>query len=210
MTITATAWAQTADDALEAFVRAQVGPDHRVEVALGELPPGTRLAPCHRIEPFLPPGTRLWGRSRIGVRCVSGARWTIMLPVTVRVFGQALVAARPIRANAGVEAADFHGREVELTAIAGVPITDPVALDGQMTTRPMRAGDMLMRHHLRARPTVAAGDPVRIRVIGQGFVVQSSGFALAAGSEGQPLRVRTESGKVLMGQLSGRTVDIRL
>ena len=74
----------------------------------------------------------------------------------------------------------------------------------------MRAGDMLMSHHLRVKPTISAGDPVRIRVLGSGFIVQANGFALSAGADGQTLRVRTESGKVLMGRLSGRTVDISL
>ncbi|MEZ5649148.1 MAG: flagellar basal body P-ring formation chaperone FlgA [Burkholderiaceae bacterium] len=204
------AHAQDADAMLEAFVRAQVGPDHRVEVRFGDLPQGTRLAPCRRVEPFLPYGTRLWGRSRLGVRCVDGARWTVMLPVTVKVFGQALVAARELRANAAVGPDDFQLAEMELTASPGQPMTNPDQLDGQMTTRPMRAGELLLAHHLRVKPTIAAGDPVRIRVLGSGFTVQAGGVALSAGADGQTLRVRTENGKVLMGRLSGRTVDIVL
>ena len=210
LTTAPVARAADADAALEAFVRAQVGPDHRVEVRFGELPKGTRLAPCQRIEPFLPYGTRLWGRSRLGIRCVAGANWTVMLPVTVRVFGQALVAAHPIRANSGVGPEDFSATEVELTAVAGQPVTDIERTVGQMATRPIRAGDMLMSHHLRVKPTIAAGDPVRIRVMGEGFTVQAGGVALSAGADGQSLRVRTETGKVLMGRLNGRTVDITL
>ena len=210
LTLANAALAGDADKALEAFVRAQVGPDHRVEVRFGELPQGTRLAPCQRIEPFLPYGTRLWGRSRLGVKCVAGANWMVMLPVMVRVFGQALVAARPIRANGPVAPEDFTTTEVELSAVTGQPVTDPSITVGQMATRPLRAGDMLMSHHLRVKPTISAGDPVRIRVLGEGFTVQASGVALAAGTDGQSLRVRTTSGKVLMGRLSGRTVDITL
>ncbi|MEZ5661373.1 MAG: flagellar basal body P-ring formation chaperone FlgA [Burkholderiaceae bacterium] len=210
MQLLSPARAQDANAALEAFVRAQIGPDYRVEVRFGDLPQGTRLAPCKRVEPFLPYGARLWGPSRLGVRCVSGARWTVMLPLNVRVFGQALIATRALRANTEVGPEDFRLTETELTASPGQPLTDPAALAGQMTTRPMRVGDLLLSHHLKVKPTIAAGDPVRIRVLGAGFTVQASGVAMAAAADGQTLRVRTDSGKVLMGRLSGRTVDIVL
>ena len=45
----------------------------RVEIEPGRLDPRLRLAPCERIEPYLPPGARAWGRSRVGLRCVQGA-----------------------------------------------------------------------------------------------------------------------------------------
>ena len=48
----------------------------RVEIEPGRLDPRLRLAPCERIEPYLPPGARAWGRSRVGLRCVQGpAPW---------------------------------------------------------------------------------------------------------------------------------------
>ncbi len=197
-------------DLLEAFVRSRIGKDHRVEIRFGELPKGTRLKPCQKIEPFMANGTRLWGRTTIGVRCVSGARWSVALPVTVRVFGKALVAARQLNARVPLAASDVQMAEVELSRQAGQPLTNISAVDGQMTTRPVRAGEPLMRHHVALAPTIAAGDPVRVIVSGRGFTVTATGAALAPGSDGQPLRVRTASGKILVGTLRGRTVEISL
>ena len=200
----------TGSDVLEDFVRAQIGDDHRVEVSFGELPRGTRLKPCQQIQPFLPRGVRLWGRTTIGVRCVNGARWAIALPVTVRVFGNALVSTRPLSARAPIGPGDIELREVELSRQPGQALTDLAAIDGQMTTRPIRAGQALMPYHIAFAPTISAGDPVRVQVRGQGFTVIATGAALAAGRDGQPLRVRTDSGKVLVGTLNGRTVEIAL
>jgi flagella basal body P-ring formation protein FlgA len=42
----------------------------RTEVEVGSLDSRLRLAPCEKVEAFMPPGSRLWGRSRIGLRCV--------------------------------------------------------------------------------------------------------------------------------------------
>ena len=70
----------------------------RVEVLVGQLDPRLRLAPCERIEPYLPPNTRLWGKSRIGLRCAQGpSHWNVFLPITVKAYGRALVARRASR-----------------------------------------------------------------------------------------------------------------
>lgn len=66
----------------------------RMEVQVGQLDPRLRLAPCARVEPFLPAGTRLWGRTRLGLRCVQDAvQWTVFLPITIQAWGPAWVLA---------------------------------------------------------------------------------------------------------------------
>jgi flagella basal body P-ring formation protein FlgA len=182
----------------------------RIEVSVGSLDPRLQLAPCQRIEPYLLPGTRLWGRTSIGVRCLEGATWTVSLPVTVTVRGPAVVAAEPIAAGSPATTAAVRIEEVELTRESGTPVTDPEQLMGKTFTRSIAAGQVLRLESLRATPTVVAGDPVRIDMVGKGFVIQSEGQALSAGAEGQPLRVRTESGRIVSGTLKGRAVEIRI
>ena len=87
-------------------VRQRAAP--RVEIVVGELDGRLRLAPCAQAEPYLLNNAPLWGRTRIGVRCVQGtARWNVFLPLTVKVFGTALVAARPLPAGSVIVAADL-------------------------------------------------------------------------------------------------------
>ena len=72
----------------------------RVEVEPGRLDPRLRLAPCERVEPHLPPGAQAWGRTRVGLRCTEGPKpWNVYLPVTVKVFAPALVAAAALPAG---------------------------------------------------------------------------------------------------------------
>ncbi len=182
----------------------------RVEVKVGRLNPGMRLAPCARIEPFLPSNAKLWGRTYVGVRCVEGATWSTMIPVTVSVYGPALVANLPMPMGALPRPEDFRIEEVDWTRSAGAPVSDPSWLEGRSLGRPLSAGQVLRANDLRVPQTVSAGDPVRIRMIGTGFSVSSSGFAMAAAGEGQSLRVRTETGRMLVGTVRDRTVEIRL
>lgn len=199
-----------AESTLRYMVEREFGTSYRVEISLGQLDPRLQLAPCGRAEPFLPPGARLWGRGSIGVRCVEGASWSVLLPVTVAVFGPALVAAAPLPAGATPTTADFRIQEVDLTREHGPAVNDPAALAGKILSRPIVAGQVLKEDALRAPPAVNAGDPVRIHVVGQGFSIWGEGVALNAAAEGERVRVRTESGKVLVGPIRNRSVELKL
>lgn len=61
----------------------------RMEVHVGKLDARLQLAPCNQVEPYLPAGSKLWGRTRDGLRCIEpGARpWNVFLPVTVQAWG---------------------------------------------------------------------------------------------------------------------------
>ena len=85
----------------------------RIEVSVGQLDPRLRLAPCQHVEPYLPDGMRMWGKSRIGLRCTQGvAKWNVYLPITVRVFGTALVATSGVSAGSVLTAADLTQAEI--------------------------------------------------------------------------------------------------
>ena len=64
---------------------------------------------------------------------------------------------------------------------------------------------------LRRRQWFAAGDPVRVVAAGPGFAVSGEGVALTPGLEGQAVRVRTESGRVVTGMAAGdKLVEVSL
>src|SRR5256885_2483481 len=90
----------------------------RVEVEVGELDARLRLAPCQRVEPYLPIGTRLWGRTRIALRCTAGvSHWNVFLPVTVKVFAQGLLAAAPLPAGTVVAEGDLRTADRKSTRL---------------------------------------------------------------------------------------------
>lgn len=187
----------------------------RVEVTVGALDERLRLAPCTNMVPFLPAGARLWGRSLIGVRCqdsgTPGAGWSVLVPVEVKVFGQALVATRSIAAGETPGLDSLALQEVELTREPPGVLTDPAVIGESALTRPLAPGQTLRRDHLRARPVVTAGDMVKLVANGSGFSITSYGKALTAAADGQTVRVQTESGRTLSGVArSGKVVEIRL
>ena len=91
----------------------------RVEVTIGALDERMRLAPCSRVEPYLPQGARLWGRGSIGLRCLDAAGWNVFLPIDVKVFARALVAARSLQPGDGAGAPDVREEAARLCVNEG-------------------------------------------------------------------------------------------
>lgn len=188
---------------------AAAGGQARIEVAVGQLDARARLAPCARTEFFVPGGTRLWGRARIGLRCVQGASWSALVPVNVRIYGPALVAARPLAPLQPIAEGDVHVAEVEWTREALGVVTDAAQLDNRVPTRPIALGQPIPVAALRAPQVVSQGDAVKVVGTGRGFSVSTAAVALAAAQDGQAVRVRTETGRVLTGTArAGRIVEV--
>jgi flagella basal body P-ring formation protein FlgA len=172
----------------------------RVDIEVGRLNPRLRLAPCQRVEPYLPRGTRLWGQARIGLRCTQGsALWNVYLPITVKIYARALVAVAPLVVGSVVSQADLVQAEVDLAEDASAAMTDATLVVGRTIARALNPGDSLREAHLKPRQWFAAGDTVKVVAVGSGFSVAGVGQALTPGKEGQPARVRTGSGRVLTG-----------
>ena len=212
VTALAPAWGQDSTQAMHEFVQNELGTidgASRVDISVGQADPKLRLAPCERAEPFLRSGTRLWGRSFVGLRCASGAKWTISVPVQVRVYGAALVATRPLPAGQPISETDVRSEEVEWTREAQGVARDLAELQRRVPTRPIEAGQPIALALLSETPAVGQGDAVKLVGRGNGFSITTDAVALAAAAVGQPVRVRVESGKILTGTArEGRIVEV--
>jgi flagella basal body P-ring formation protein FlgA len=184
----------------------------RVEVVLGQLDPRLKLAPCDKVRAYMPEGVQMWGKTRVGLRCEQGpVRWNVFWPVTVKVWGQALVAATPLRPGTPIAASDLRVAEVDLAERSAAAIVRAADVVGRSVVRALEPGQALHQDDVKARRWFAAGDPVRLTVRGAGFQIAADGTALTPGDEGQCARVRTDNGRVVCGQPVGdRQVEVSL
>ena len=185
--------------------------DARVEVVPGRLDARLRLAPCQQIEPYLPPGMVPWGRTRVGLRCVSGpVAWNVYLPVTVKVWRKAVVSTAALAAGSELSAADLQVAEVDVAGSSAPVFTDTARLLGRRLVNGIGAGAALRADNLRVWQWFAAGDKVTLVYRGDGFEASTDGQALSSGMEGQPVRVRVGSGQVITGLPTGeQRVEVR-
>lgn len=184
----------------------------RVEVEVGSLDPRLKLAPCQRIEPYLPSGLPAWGRTRVGLRCTQGTKlWNVSLPVTVHVYARSLVVQAALPAGTTLAAEHFTEAEVDLASAPGLPLARPELAVGRVLARAVAAGSALRPADLKARQWFVAGETVRVVAGGPGWQVVSEAEALGPGLEGQTVRLRTAAGRLLQGRPVGdRQVEVAL
>lgn len=184
----------------------------RMQVQVGALDSRLSLAPCAQVEPYMPIGTRLWGKTRIGLRCIDGAsRWNVFLPVQVQAMGQTWVMRNDVAAGATLQMDDAVLAEVDWAQENQSVLADPEMWVGQTATRALRTGTVLRHGMVKPSQVFQAGSMVRIVAQGPGFSVTSGGQALSAGVVGEMARVRVDNGRVVSGLvLDMRTVQVNL
>ncbi len=200
------------DDALQRGQSGTASMPLRMEVSVGALDPRLRLAPCARVEPYLPAGSRLWGRTRLGLRCVDGATaWNVFLPVTVKAYGPAWVLTGNVASGAVLTAADATEAEVDWAAETTAIVANPESWVGMVASRQLMAGQAVRQHMVKAPTLFKAGAAVRVVAQGRGYSVTSAGQAITAGAVGETVRIRMENGRVVAGVVSENgTVEITL
>ncbi|QQJ96971.1 flagellar basal body P-ring formation protein FlgA [Burkholderia ambifaria] len=169
------------------------------------------LAACTTLEPFLPTGARLWGRTTVGVRCAGERPWTVYLQAKVAVQATYYVAARQIAPGEPLTVADLVARDGDLTVLPLAVITDPAQAVGATALARISAGLPLRQDMLKSAASVSAGQTVRVVAAGPGFTISAEGSALANAAPGQSIRVRMAAGQIVTAIVKDAgTVEIPL
>ncbi len=176
----------------------------RVQVSPLAWDPRLQLAPCAQTRALMAAGQPAWGRTRVELRCTDGAStWRVFAPVQVQVWAPALVLREAMPTGARLSASHWKQQEVDWAAQPGAPLTDETALAGRSLARPLAAGEALRETQLAPWQWFSSGATVQVVAAGAGFAISADALALGHGFAGQPVRVRTEGGRVLVGRPTG-------
>lgn len=186
-------------DTAERYVRLQTqGLPGQVRIIMGRLDV-ERLPPCSAHEAYAPPGTRLSGRTHIGVRCLGPNIWSVLVPVQIAVTGNYVVTTRPLAAGQTVQAGDVATLSGDIASMPTGIISAPEEAVGKTLRNALAAGQPLRGDQLVAPLVIRQGQTVRVISRGTGFAVSSEGRALANANEGQVIQVRMSSGQTISG-----------
>ena len=183
----------------EFLVMQTAGYPGKVTVAAGAIDPNIKLAQCAEPEVFLPPGTRAWGKTTVGVRCNAPSTWTIYVQSRVNIRAQYLVAALPLAQGHVMTGQDVTMEEGDLTQLPPGVFTDVSQIAGRFVSISMAAGSILRQDMLKQAPVVQQGQTILLTSSGKGFSVSTEGKALNNAGEGQIVQVKVESGQVVSG-----------
>ncbi len=187
---------------------------HALEVARSFAPPGAavkvkaarldsrlHLAACPVTpETFDPPGQPARSEAVVGLRCPTGASWSLYVPVRLSITVDVVVLAAPAARGDALDASELSLEPRDVAQLNGGYLASLADAEGLVLRRPVRPGTVLT-HSLLERPRIVhRGQRVRIRAEAGGLVVDAEGEALADAAQGDRVRVRnTRSGLVVEG-----------
>lgn len=183
----------------ERFLREQTtGLPGQVKITVGDTV-SERMPACGALEPFLPPGARLWGSTTVGVRCAGERPWTLYLQARVSITATYFVAARQINPGETIGPNDLSPRQGDLTLLPRTVATDAGQIVGTVAVNRITSGLPIRSDLLRSAIAVQQGQTVRVVTRGTGFEVSTEGQVLSRASAGDPVQVRTRAGQVISG-----------
>lgn len=183
----------------ERYVRQQTqGLPGKVQIRIGTLDV-TRLPPCTAHEAFSPSGTRLSGKTHVGVRCLGPAIWSVLVPVQIAITGNYVTTGRPLAAGQTIAAGDLIVSTGDLTSMPTGILGDPQLAIGKTLRNSLGAGQPLRSDQLVAPLVIRQGQTVRVISTGPGFAVTSEGKAMNNATEGQIAQIRMASGQTVSG-----------
>lgn len=155
------------------------------------------LAPCERIEAFLPAGSKLSGRVSVGVRCNQPGGWRIFVPVQITISMDLLTSSRQLAMGQVIGEADLARQTVENPQSDG--LTDASQVIGKVMRYSVSQGVLLRAAMLRTPYSIKQGQVVQLSIQGNGFTVSGSGVALNNAAEGETVQIRPPSSRVISG-----------
>ncbi len=168
----------------------------RIETSIGRLDPRLRLVQCEApLQVSRTPGSRYIGRMTLEIRCPSPKSWKLLLPVTLRAYGQVVTTTRTLTRGTLLRKEDLSLKEQELNRLGYGYLSDLDEAVGKELRRSVRAGATLTPSQLAAQRLVRRGQRVTILANAGGIEVRMVGEALTDGARDELVRVRNRKTK---------------
>jgi len=179
-------------------------PKPQVRIDLTHLHNSLRDKPaCLEPEFFLPDNV-LRPHVSVVLRCRkhnTSVRWTVYVPVKLRIMGQYPVAARPLAPNHTIGKQDIRLRTGDLLRLPPNTVIHPENVLKYATTQRIAAHQAFKHNTLRSAHTVRRGQPLTLKIRGAAYTISSTGTALQAGEVGNRLLARNAAGQIVQGHL---------
>ncbi len=186
--------------AADSFLHAQTNElNGKVNILISAIDTRLNLPPCLTLEPFMPTGTRAWGKTTVGVRCLAPTPWTIYLQANVSLIADYLVAAMSLPQGQLITSNSLKKMTGDLSVLPASVVTDPSKALGRTLNTALPSGAPLRVDALRAQIAVQQGQAVRLVSVGPGFRISADARAMSNANEGQLVQVKTLAGQQISG-----------
>ena len=191
-----------------ASARIAVARDGKAEIEVGEIDSRLHFAACPALDVSLPNIES--GAVTARVSCAQPP-WTLYIPVRVRAWGQAVVAATNLAPNTRLSAADLTLARVDVFATNGAYFTDPAQAEGKILRANIRAGSPILASLLDLPVIVRRGQSVLLSLSDARLSIKTNVVAMEDGRAGDSILIENpDSKKTMRATVSDAgTVEIR-
>lgn len=170
-----------------------------VSITLGEIDSRLNLGRCDRLTPFLPQGSKSWGKISLGIRCSEPVNWTVFLPANVKVSTDYYVTSHSISAGQILGMEDLSKTSGDISQLPVGTVLNPEQAIGKTLRVGLAAGGVLRTDMLKSPLIIQQGQTVKVIIGGPGFQVSTEAQSLSNASEGQVVRAKTQAGQTISG-----------
>lgn len=157
------------------------------------------LAECATLDIFFSGNNRAWGKTSVGVRCLSPVRWTIYAQAHVSVIGEYLVTVNGLQLGQIIQVKDLMFQKGDLTVLPSGSLTQLKDAVNRIAKSPIKPGALIKADLIAFPIIVQQGQKVRIVTAGEGFMLSTEGVALNSAAVGDIVRARVASGQTVQG-----------
>ena len=139
---------------------------------------------------------------RVEIRAGGAMLRALTVTVDARYYREVLVTSRTIRRGALLTPDMVELVERDVTSLKHGYLTVFEELGDLQASRPIGAGDIVSRNHVKPIPLVHRGDEIVMTVVSRHMQLAASGVALQDGGAGERIRVKSvDSGKIVYGRV---------
>lgn len=147
---------------------------------------------------------RTRGNTSLRVQCDRTGGWKIHLPVSIDIFDDILVSAKPLARGQLIDDNLAKFEKNNVSSLSSGYYTHSDDLQFLEAGRNLKRGEILTPRNLKPRMMVKSGQKVTLILDYKGIQIRSSGHALRSARIGQVVKVRnSQSRRIVEGIVSG-------
>lgn len=193
------------EEEMTAFVRTMY-PGDRIQVVFSQLPARFKEGVKIKNVSFSKvPNASGDGICLVGIEGRNGAESSVYVPFKVLVERTLFATRHNIRKGETLSLADLAEKPTYLRGSAA-PYPDCIEdVVGKAAKKDLPPGEIITRQVLEEQVTISKGENVSIVFEDKRIIVQAKGTALEKGKMGDVIRIKSTSGREVMGRVTGET-----
>ena len=123
------------------------------------------------------------------------------ITIRLKLFQEVLVAAKPIKSRETLTAGDFQLEKVDVTQVRGSAVKTLKGIETLRSKISLRAGDVLVKEAVEAKPIINVGDQVNASVSSGSVYVSTEATARQEGLRGDIIQIITKNKKLFKAKI---------